>query len=562
MPKTFFICSGYPAFHDSKGGRTMEGSVDHSFYPTVAELLELPAFEGHTLLAGCKGLDLRVLGINLSDTPDYYLWLSKNEIIVTACHAIHNDIQALDKFVLNVSDSGMSAIFIKPYPYLKKIPDIMITQADMLGIPLIELPKGVQFSSLTKAISDELLRRQTIRLEEALTANKMLTSTIIEGAALEDIVCMISALMNNSVMILDTINTRQAFHICPEDLDFFADLSAEKTSDFFAEKAQMYELKSGDHSFGYLYLYSSVFEVNPEPRILYQIQHVVPLEITREQQKQAFRKDDFTNYVFHLLSDQILDEQTELSRAAELGILAEEAHVIIRMQVSSQKSANSYVADIQHSLLFNNMRSYFEGYGFSIRTIKDTGEHIVLLSAPGENRNLSDLNRLCTLFSNSVANHYGTLNITAGCGRPHTGITGLAQSDREARIALRAAQNCKRSFTCFDELDVLRLICADNPNHEIDMFVQETLGRLIEYDRTKNAELLRTLECYLKNMGNLRQVSKDMYTHYNTITYRLKNIIEITNLNINHYEDRFRLELALSLYKDLGEKKRYKLKYC
>lgn len=87
------------------------------------------------------------------------------------------------------------------------------------------------------------------------------------------------------------------------------------------------------------------------------------------------------------------------------------------------------------------------------------------------------------------------------------------------------------------------------------MFVQETLGRLIEYDRTKNAELLRTLECYLKNMGNLRQVSKDMYTHYNTITYRLKNIIEITNLNINHYEDRFRLELALSLYKDLGEKK-------
>ena len=130
----------------------MEGSVDHSFYPTVAELLELPAFEGHTLLAGCKGLDLRVLGINLSDTPDYYLWLSKNEIIVTACHAIHNDIQALDKFVLNVSDSGMSAIFIKPYPYLKKIPDIMITQADMLGIPLIELPKGVQFSSLTKEI--------------------------------------------------------------------------------------------------------------------------------------------------------------------------------------------------------------------------------------------------------------------------------------------------------------------------------------------------------------------------------------------------------------------------
>lgn len=31
IPETFFICSGYRAFHDSKGGRTMEGSVDHSY---------------------------------------------------------------------------------------------------------------------------------------------------------------------------------------------------------------------------------------------------------------------------------------------------------------------------------------------------------------------------------------------------------------------------------------------------------------------------------------------------------------------------------------------------
>lgn len=553
----------------------MKDSIEGSFYPTVAELLELPAFRGHTVVAGKEGLDLRVSGINLSDTPDYYLWLSKNEILVTACHAIHNDTQALDVFVSNIARSGMSAVFIKPFPYLKEIPDIMVEQADTLSIPLISVPKDVQFSSLIKAISDELLRRQTIRLEEALSANKMLTSTIIEGAVLEDIVCMISSLLNNSVMILDTINVRQAFHICLEDQEFFSGFSAEDITDFFMKNALMYihkdsrtedssdyelhplmyELKNGDASFGYLYLYSSVFPVDPEPRVLYQIQHIVPLEITREQQKQSFRKDDLTNYIYHLLSDQILDEKAELSRAAELGIRAEEAHIIVRIQVTSLESANSYTADIQHSLLFNNMRSFFSGYGFSVHTIKDTGGYIILLSSTCENKNLADLKTLCSLFSGKIVNHYNTLNIAAGCGRPHTGINGLAQSDREARIALRAARNCKHLFTCFDDLNVLRLVCADNPHHEIDIFVQETLGRLIEYDRTKNSELLRTLESYFRNMGNLRQVSKEMYTHYNTITYRLKNITELTNLNINDYEDRFRLMLALSLYKDLGDRK-------
>ena len=44
-------------------------------YPTLREVLRLPAFAGCTVCGGAAGLDRRVGGVNLTDTPDYARWL-------------------------------------------------------------------------------------------------------------------------------------------------------------------------------------------------------------------------------------------------------------------------------------------------------------------------------------------------------------------------------------------------------------------------------------------------------------------------------------------------------
>ena len=52
---------------------------------------------------------------------------------------------------------------------------------------------------------------------------------------------------------------------------------------------------------------------------------------------------------------------------------------------------------------------------------------------------------------------------------------------------------------------------------------------------------------HLRNSGNVRQVSKEMFAHYNTVSYRLKKIEEITGRDLNDPDDRFLLELATRL---------------
>ena len=188
-----------------------------SYFPEVSEVISLPVFHGARLLGGGAGLNRTVEGINLSDTPEYYKWLSKGELMATTCYAIHNDPDAVRAFLPNLAEKGISAVCIKPAQYLKEIPPFMVEQADAYGLPLLELPASVQLSELTKGVSDELLRRQTALLRSTLQVNEMLTRTIIEGAGLQDIARMISELAGTSVLILDSINHRKALCVAAGD---------------------------------------------------------------------------------------------------------------------------------------------------------------------------------------------------------------------------------------------------------------------------------------------------------------------------------------------------------
>ena len=200
-------------------------SISLSYYPCLSELLTLPVFRGSRLLGCQTGLERVVTGVNLSDTPEYYKWLCAGELMVTTCYSIHDDPAALAQFIPTLAAGGMSGLCVKPGQYLGQVPQTMVNQAEMLGLPLVALPEDVRFSDITKAVSDELLRRQTALLHSTITVNEMLTRTIVEGAGLEEIARMVTDLTGCSVLILDCINDRRALSLTEADAVRFAGLT-------------------------------------------------------------------------------------------------------------------------------------------------------------------------------------------------------------------------------------------------------------------------------------------------------------------------------------------------
>ena len=376
----------------------------------------------------------------------------------------------------------------------------------------------------------------------------MLTEIITNGAGLNEICHMISELTGSSVMILDTINNRRAIYIPSQNKAAFPCENTEEIAQFLTSHSRIHELSSGGGSFGYLFLYGSDRSTYLAPELLTQILHTIPLEISRWQGISAARNADLSNYIFHLLSDPITDFEWENSRAVEAGLDTSEAYLLLRLQLKESPGAESYAGAFQKTMALNHIQSAFHNLGFTVRLIRSGAEYIFLFSTPQDNSNLSNLPGRFSYLANALKKQYKALRIVAGSGRPHTGLTGIIQSSQEAVIALKAAANSSRSILCFDELGVLRLIYAENPEKEIENYITETLGELVTSDNTRNADLLNTLECYLNNLGNIRKVSEEMFTHYNTVSYRLKNLSEITGCDLHSPEDRFKLELALNLF--------------
>ena len=545
-----FLQMGFHCTMEVNRAMALNSAAAASCYPCLSELLTLPVFQGSRVLEGQSGLETPVTGVNLSDTPEYYKWLCAGELMVTTCYAIHDDPAALAAFVPTLASKGMSGLCIKPGQYLGAVPGPMVANARELGIPLVLLPEGVRFSDITKAVSDELLRRQTALLRSTLTINEMLTRTIVEGADLEEIAGMVCDLTGSSVLILDSINDRRAFHLTESDAARFHAMGTDEICASIVAGGRMYVLEIGGHSFGFLYVYDAFQPLaEQEENILSQVLRAIPLEISRERTVRENGDRLLDDFLLHLLSDQITDEEREYARAEGLGLELRENHIMIRARLREcPDRGNKYAGVFQRTLLSNEICSTLANLGLSMCKLHTGGEYLLILSSPLDSHSLTAVSERFPKIVEQLNGEYSSLRITAGCGRPHNGISGLRQSDHEARVAFQAA--CQgEGLLLFSSLGLLRLIYASDPGKETESFVQETMGPLLERERSRDQGLLVTLESYFHNFGNLRRVSEELYTHYNTVVYRIKNIQELTGLDLHDADQRFRMELALKLYR-------------
>ena len=529
----------------------MSEKITDFYSLTVEELLQLPIFSTSRLLAGKNGLHRRVSGTNMTDDPNYARWISEGEVMISTLLSIHNDPQAMLSYIPNLASRGISAFFIKPHNYLKGVtPSYMLEQADELGLPLIELPVNSQFSLINGVLMEELTHRRTLLLQNMLQVNQMLTQTITEGADLDQITHTISDLSGGSILIIDTINGTNSMCLRQEDLAALSDIPEPQRINILVSRAQRHELRSGKSSSGYLYIYNPSDSSMFSPELLSQILSTVPLVITREQSMRESSNGLFASFLFHLLTDPIRDEAAEQARAEKFDLNLRDNHLLIHLRVQDRaQCASHYRQSFQNTLLIGRLRSTFSKLFLGVHIVRSNGEFLILLSAPNENDSFQSVYGYLPELVRSFGLEYPDLSLVCGIGCIHSGIRGIIQSDAEAKIAIKTAVSLGKDFLRYEELGLMRLINASDPDAECLSYIEETLGPLIANDKARSSDLIKTLDAYFQYDGNAKLISENLFTHYNTISYRLRNIQELTGRNLHSREDRFRLETALDLYK-------------
>ena len=134
--------------------------------------------------------------------------------------------------------------------------------------------------------------------------------------------------------------------------------------------------------------------------------------------------------------------------------------------------------------------------------------------------------------------------LRVGIGSKCMDISRLSVSYRRAKAAVQMAMTQKRQVVKFDDCGLYRLLYMVEDTGVLQEIETESLAALEEYDRKYNAGYVETLQSYLKHNGSIQAVAEELYTHRNTVLYRLGNIRKVLGNELKTPEERLPYQMA------------------
>jgi len=157
-------------------------------------------------------------------------------------------------------------------------------------------------------------------------------------------------------------------------------------------------------------------------------------------------------------------------------------------------------------------------------------------------------------FGEALAAAFPSGTVAVGVGGPCLAPSDFPRSAREAFVALGVRQASRRpaGVTTYDSLGLYRILAGGEHQGEVEGFVREWLGPLLDYDAAHGAELVKTLSTYLECGGNYDETAHGLAIHRSTLRYRLQRIREVSGLDLADVDARFNLHAATRAWRVLG----------
>lgn len=137
-----------------------------------------------------------------------------------------------------------------------------------------------------------------------------------------------------------------------------------------------------------------------------------------------------------------------------------------------------------------------------------------------------------------------TKPLYVGVGSLFYDVTSLKLAYERAKAAVNYAISNKKPLVYFDEMGFFRLLGMVSDPALLKEMGQLVLQPIIEYDEHHNAQYVETLSCYLEANGSVQAVAEQMFTHRNTVIYRINNIKKILETDLDTAQERLKYQVA------------------
>ncbi|WP_190815718.1 PucR family transcriptional regulator [Saccharopolyspora pogona] len=514
----------------------------------IRDLLEYPDL-GLRTVGGTGNLDTVIRWVHVAELPDPRPYLRDDELILT--NGLWVPHQPADDYIRCLVDAHASGLVFGLRTAMPEIPHALVRACRMAQLPLLQLPIDIPFSAVTEAVATVQAQRQQRRLVETLRRNRALTRAVSAGRGLCGVLNVLSGPEHVPVALVDRLGS--AVHevhwsLPEEDLRVVADkLSRGCHEDALTlsdgTEATLIPIQGvGGPDHALLYGRACGHSEQAERDALEQAVQLITAELLHEQAINAIQMQ-FAGEILDMVLRGWHRSEELVSRLRSFGIDPQGPLGVFALSVSGE--ASKALTPLPETVL-----RFFVKKGLPSVVPSSEQDLVAVVGLHDGREDLRPLvEELVDVLENSP--YVQRKRITAGVGQVARGHQDLRRSLLQAREAAKAARVRQgQPVVSFTDVGSHRLMLALLDSRTRRDFAEAVLGPVIDYDRTHNSELFRTLVAFFRSERKWGETASKMHVHVNTLRNRIAKLHQLTGRDPAQTENLVDLFIAVQVYSE------------
>ncbi|MCQ1531490.1 PucR family transcriptional regulator [Lutispora saccharofermentans] len=550
---------------------------------TVREAMGLEPLKTSKVIAGSEGVDRVIVRLNIMADHEGIDWVSEGELLITTSLALKAKPDLSKDLIAKLHNKGLAALALKIGGLDMPISRELIAAADKYSFPLIELDPNVPFAYITDNLSSHIFNKQTALIMRMENIHNNLMNVVLSGGGLQDIAAVLYETIGNPIVIWDNIFggcvgddgsqdssllNGNLFSIVYND-DKTKNLSQDgiKKLTNYADnvngrivKRVLFPIMVSENIYGYVFLWEMLKPIGTiDYRTLETASAVIALEIIKRMSVYQVESRYKMEFLENLLSRDTTMQNLAFERGSFFDWSEKDGHTVMIVSIESREKIPAHKQMTPREIFAQYKNSIIQDIDEIVKKenekaiIGEKSDSIIILLRSGEARDIEEMGRKARRIGDkiikAVDQKYQKTKVNIGIGRHCTNVRLLWKSYQEARKAMLLGNSYGKKAMHFDDIGVYKILSQDNIKNELAAFYENTILPLYEYDKTRNTEFIATLKAYFEHNGNIRKMAEALYTHYNTVLYRLERIKEISNIDLKSPESRLNAEIGLKIMK-------------
>lgn len=526
------------------------------------DLFQMSSLPNLKLLAGESGLDNVISRVNIMEVPDIENWAQANEFLVTTGYSHHHNMDAFLEIIPKLVERGVAALGIKPKRFITEIPKQIINCAEAHGLPLFELPESTIFSNVVREVMERVISLETRTVLLLQHRLEQVSELMLHGREMPQIIEKIEDMIGNPLCIFDAFHRLIAsprheayFKPFPNRLQGFDSRSSprhsvitvmDEASSAGGVRLHVFNLWETEKD-PILVLLAEKYEACSELD-LSTVSRILPLlnirlsgENTYKLVKAKYFDDFLKDWLAGVIpSPEDLDIKGQLYGYDNLSSHRYRVAIVKFHSGSPPVPDGTLIAELNRSALTGGL---FTSIG---------GKIVVLLPQPsdcGITLSPEDAGPL----SRRIAEACGTDAFSLCIGEASEPLAvHQGYIDTENLYIASCASKANAKLITWEQLGIYAILSLLPKHANVDKFLDRYMKPMVLYDKTHHSSLIRTLKVYFQMGCNIKLTAGAMYTHYNTVVYRLDKIKSLLGISFDDPEARLQLQIVLKIY-EMGE---------